>query len=110
MIKCFEVPTFRVANVGKRFSGRIFLLLRKIEYALQEENLISVCPVHANINCDMNTTRIKAIIIFIVVVVLFQDKDISLSGEHVREGLTCIISVKVPNPEFEGQTKVFSCS
>ncbi|KAJ6992226.1 hypothetical protein NC653_015554 [Populus alba x Populus x berolinensis] len=33
------------------------------------------------------------------------DKDISLSGEHVREGLTCIISVKVPSPEFEGQTK-----
>ncbi|GFY98145.1 similar to DNA GYRASE B2 [Actinidia rufa] len=33
------------------------------------------------------------------------DKDESLSGEHVREGLTCIISVKVPNPEFEGQTK-----
>ena len=37
---------------------------------------------------------------------LIQEKDITLSGEHVREGLTCIISVKVPNPEFEGQTKV----
>ena len=35
-----------------------------------------------------------------------QDKDITLSGEHVREGLTCVVSVKVPNPEFEGQTKV----
>ncbi|XP_070021208.1 DNA gyrase subunit B, chloroplastic/mitochondrial isoform X2 [Nicotiana tabacum] len=34
-----------------------------------------------------------------------KEKDISLSGEHVREGLTCVISVKVPNPEFEGQTK-----
>lgn len=34
-----------------------------------------------------------------------KDKDINLSGEHVREGLTCVISVKVPNPEFEGQTK-----
>ncbi|KAF8395721.1 hypothetical protein HHK36_019671 [Tetracentron sinense] len=34
-----------------------------------------------------------------------EEKDISLSGEHVREGLTCVISVKVPNPEFEGQTK-----
>ncbi|KAK4481762.1 hypothetical protein RD792_012673, partial [Penstemon davidsonii] len=34
-----------------------------------------------------------------------KDKDITLSGEHVREGLTCVISVKVPNPEFEGQTK-----
>lgn len=35
-----------------------------------------------------------------------QEKDINLSGEHVREGLTCVISVKVANPEFEGQTKV----
>ncbi|PIN21500.1 DNA topoisomerase type II [Handroanthus impetiginosus] len=36
---------------------------------------------------------------------VIKEKDISLSGEHVREGLTCVISVKVPNPEFEGQTK-----
>ncbi|XP_071686472.1 DNA gyrase subunit B, chloroplastic/mitochondrial-like [Rutidosis leptorrhynchoides] len=36
---------------------------------------------------------------------LIKEKDISLSGEHVREGLTCVISVKLSNPEFEGQTK-----
>ncbi|GMP86458.1 hypothetical protein CsSME_00039231 [Camellia sinensis var. sinensis] len=36
---------------------------------------------------------------------IFKEKDISLSGEHVREGLTCVISVKVADPEFEGQTK-----
>ncbi|XP_019188056.1 PREDICTED: DNA gyrase subunit B, chloroplastic/mitochondrial-like [Ipomoea nil] len=36
---------------------------------------------------------------------IIKEKDISLSGEHVREGLSCVISVKVPNPEFEGQTK-----
>ncbi|MDI3483159.1 MAG: gyrase subunit [Candidatus Methanomethylophilaceae archaeon] len=29
----------------------------------------------------------------------------SLSGEDVREGLTAILSVKLPNPQFEGQTK-----
>lgn len=34
-----------------------------------------------------------------------KEKDINLSGEHVREGLTCVISIKVQNPEFEGQTK-----
>jgi len=32
-------------------------------------------------------------------------KDMVLSGEDIREGLTCILSVKVPEPQFEGQTK-----
>ncbi len=34
-----------------------------------------------------------------------KDKDLILSGEDVREGLTAIISVKVTEPQFEGQTK-----
>jgi DNA gyrase subunit B len=34
-----------------------------------------------------------------------KENESNLSGEHVREGLTAVISVKVPNPEFEGQTK-----
>ncbi len=34
-----------------------------------------------------------------------KDNDPNLAGEHVREGLTGVISVKVPEPEFEGQTK-----
>jgi DNA gyrase subunit B len=34
-----------------------------------------------------------------------KENETNLSGEHVREGLTAVISVKVPDPEFEGQTK-----
>ncbi|MEB3244940.1 MAG: DNA topoisomerase (ATP-hydrolyzing) subunit B [Vampirovibrionales bacterium] len=36
---------------------------------------------------------------------ILKDSDPNLSGEDVREGLTAIISVKIPNPQFEGQTK-----
>ncbi|WP_408647311.1 DNA topoisomerase (ATP-hydrolyzing) subunit B [Ureibacillus thermosphaericus] len=36
---------------------------------------------------------------------LLKDNDANLTGEDVREGLTAIISVKHPNPQFEGQTK-----
>lgn len=34
-----------------------------------------------------------------------KDSEANLGGENVREGLTGVISVKVPDPEFEGQTK-----
>ncbi|NJN92263.1 MAG: DNA topoisomerase (ATP-hydrolyzing) subunit B [Leptolyngbyaceae cyanobacterium SL_5_14] len=34
-----------------------------------------------------------------------KESDSNLAGENVREGLTGVISVKVPDPEFEGQTK-----
>jgi len=36
---------------------------------------------------------------------ILKDADAKLSGEDVREGLTAIVSVKVPEPQFEGQTK-----
>ncbi|MDN6028519.1 MAG: DNA topoisomerase (ATP-hydrolyzing) subunit B [Lactobacillus sp.] len=36
---------------------------------------------------------------------LFKSKDENLSGEDIREGMTAIVSVKHPDPQFEGQTK-----
>ena len=36
---------------------------------------------------------------------ILKDKDKNLSGEDVREGLTSVISVKIKEPQFEGQTK-----
>ena len=36
---------------------------------------------------------------------ILKEKDVNLTGDDVREGLTAIISVKIPNPQFEGQTK-----
>ncbi len=36
---------------------------------------------------------------------MFKDKQENLTGDDVREGLTAVISIKIPQPQFEGQTK-----
>ena len=36
---------------------------------------------------------------------IFKENDTNLSGEDVREGITAIVSIKHPDPQFEGQTK-----
>ena len=42
---------------------------------------------------------------YAVKLTIFKNGKMSLSGEDVREGLTAVISVRVPEPQFEGQTK-----
>ena len=37
---------------------------------------------------------------------LLKEKDANFTGDDVREGLTVVLSVKLPNPQFESQTKV----
>src|SRR5688572_15357585 len=37
---------------------------------------------------------------------LIKEKDPAISGDDVREGLVCVLSVKLPHPRFESQTKV----
>jgi DNA gyrase subunit B len=36
---------------------------------------------------------------------LLKNAKVTISGEDLREGMTCVISVKIPQPQFEGQTK-----
>ena len=36
---------------------------------------------------------------------LLKENDVSITGEDIREGITAILSIKVTNPQFEGQTK-----
>ncbi len=36
---------------------------------------------------------------------ILKDSDAALTGDDIREGLTAIISIKIEEPQFEGQTK-----
>lgn len=36
---------------------------------------------------------------------MIKENDVGITGEDIREGITAILSIKIPNPQFEGQTK-----
>lgn len=52
------------------------------------------------------TALTKSVNDYLQAIATEKEKSIRLSGEDVREGLTAIISVKLPDPQFEGQTKI----
>ncbi|MDR1007919.1 MAG: DNA topoisomerase (ATP-hydrolyzing) subunit B [Campylobacteraceae bacterium] len=47
----------------------------------------------------------RAIVNYINLNAAAREKDIKIAGDDVREGLIAIVSIKVPEPQFEGQTK-----
>ncbi len=86
-----------------------------VEIALQyndsyQENIFSYAN---NINTEEGGTHLAGFKVALTRVAndfakrlnLLKNADSTLSGEDVREGLTAVISVKLHNPQFEGQTK-----
>lgn len=86
----------------------------EIEYALQYNDTYSE-TIHAfanNINTEEGGTHLDGFKTSLTRVINNYGKSVgllkgddSLSGDDVREGLVCVISVKLTNPQFEGQTK-----
>ncbi len=107
-------------NIGKE------TLLPKVIYIEQKENDCeieiaiqyntsyneTVLTYANNINTDEGGTHLEGLKAGLTKVIndsgqklkILKDNE-KLSGEDVREGITAIISVKLPNPQFEGQTK-----
>ncbi|WP_069651070.1 DNA topoisomerase (ATP-hydrolyzing) subunit B [Caloranaerobacter ferrireducens] len=86
-----------------------------IELAMQyttdySENIFSFAN---NINTHEGGTHLSGFKIALTRVIndyarknnILKDKESNLTGEDIREGLTAILSVKLPDPQFEGQTK-----
>jgi DNA gyrase subunit B len=86
-----------------------------IEVALQYNNSYSenVLSFANNINTSEGGTHLSGFRSALTRVVnqyskskkLVKEAEVSLSGDDTREGLTVVISIKIPNPQFEGQTK-----
>lgn len=86
-----------------------------IEVAMQYNNSYSenVLSFANNINTSEGGTHLSGFRSALTRVVnqyskskkLVKEAEVSLSGDDTREGLTVVISIKIPNPQFEGQTK-----
>jgi DNA gyrase subunit B len=111
----------RSLNKGEKILHSIFYIHKEesgidVEIALQyiddlQESILAFTNNIHNIEggthlTGFRTALTKSINDYFQEIVTEKEKDIRLSGEDVREGLTAIISIKLNDPQFEGQTKI----
>jgi DNA gyrase subunit B len=111
----------KTLNLGKSVKNQTVFYLdkdigdSKVEVSLQynDEFNETILPFANNINNPEGGTHIAGFRTALTRTLntyarnhkLLKEKDDNLTGEDVREGLTAIVSVKLTNPQFEGQTK-----
>jgi DNA gyrase subunit B len=111
----------KTLNLGKSVKNQTIFYLdkdigdSKVEVSLQynDEFNETILPFANNINNPEGGTHIAGFRTALTRTLntyarnhkLLKEKDDNLTGEDVREGLTAIVSVKLTNPQFEGQTK-----
>lgn len=111
----------RSLNKGEKTINQVFYVHKEVdnvdvEIALQyiddpQENIFAFANNVLNIEggthlTGFRTALTKSMNDYLQKVAIEKEKDIRLSGEDVREGLTGVISIKLPDPQFEGQTKI----
>ena len=111
----------RALNAGKNAIGKLFYINKEVEgtvveIALQYQNTVfaeNLLAFANNINTVDGGTHVTGFRGALTATLnrygrkagILKEQDANLTGEDVREGLTAVISVKVNNPQFEGQTK-----
>lgn len=108
-------------NLDEKVIGDIFYIQNELDNVIVEVALQYNNNLDENVKCYANniinpeggthlsgfrTALTKAINDYAIKADLLKGIKENLSGEDVREGLTAVISVKVPDPQFEGQTKI----
>ncbi len=111
----------RSLNKGEKTLNNVFYVNREeddvdVEVAIQyvddlQENVLAFSNNILNTEggthlTGFRTALTKGINDYLDKIATEKEKDIRLSGKDVREGLTAVISVKLPDPQYEGQTKI----
>ncbi len=111
----------KFVNVGSKNLGEVVYIKKEESEVIVEVALQYVDSLEEDVRCYTNnilnpeggthlsgfkTALTSAINSYATQEELLKGVKESLGGDDVREGLTAIISVKVPDPQFEGQTKI----